>query len=62
MVWTMVLLEASCTMKPTPVTTRSTRDRTMVRESENAISPHPNTIEATGISRPRPRTLRREAR
>src|SRR5258707_593108 len=61
-VWMTVLLEASWTMKPTPVTTIRTRERAMWRESENAISPLPKRMAAAEITRPSPITLARDGR
>ena len=62
MVWTMVLVAASETMKPAPMTGRMRSESQRARESPKPTSPAPNTVVATAIARPRPSTDAREAR
>ena len=52
----MVLLDAICTMKPKPATTRHGIDSQSTVANENAISPVPNEAQAMMMMRPRPIT------
>ena len=60
-VWSSVLLEATCTMKPNPVTTIIASESHSTRENENATSPAPKTPAATGMVWLNPRIERRDA-
>ncbi|OQC29042.1 MAG: hypothetical protein BWX71_00496 [Deltaproteobacteria bacterium ADurb.Bin072] len=62
MVWTMVLLATIWTMRPKPATAVRTRERGSDLEIPNRTIPAPNSMEATPMSRPRPRMLFLEAR
>ncbi len=57
----IVLLDAICTMKPKPATTRHGSASHQTGTSEKLIRPTPNSAHAIGIIRPSPTTLRRAA-
>ena len=60
-VWSSVLLDATCTMKPKLATTSSATESHSTREKANATRPHEKMAPATGMLRPSPVIVRRDA-